>query len=638
MPAAYTHLYVTKRILDAIKSGTRVDGKLIVELYGVDSAIKTVHITDSMANMLTTYASEFRAGALGPDFFPDVIEGITVSHQPDLQSRTLDEFHQVMGESLDGPNDSQLAFCFGWLTHVCADVFGHHWVCLESGDDFKTWTGTPPEVIRLHLGIEKLWDSDLRAHEDAAAEDFSLDVDFVRELTLEPDSALCNAFYKDGDYKVLSSLIFSLQLAGWHNSAASDAEDFANRIDQNAFSRACPVCDGTALVSDVVRESCPTCAATGTVARTEKFNCPACRATGLVNKNCPICNAAGHIEEKILKCKICRGSGKITCGSCGGSGKISKKIRVGPIKRTVKVTCPVCLGAKGVSCPHNAGTVVTDILKKTCPKCVGAKVLRTTCPSCNGVKLLSRVIPEICPLCNGLKLVEKAAEIACPVCTLRPTAVVRKAIDNVVKYHQRRARLAREMVDEYILAHDNVAKSILAGDYGAAASSFDKFFVAVTAFISAETSFGDLVLPELGALEDRVREMVLRLLEEIEELTPEWYRDIKVEVYKTVTGQLLEWGKINLTDEEVSKYRAIWDRFPSRDAFPPLRNGINLFLLAIDGCEAEASEIGVASDVLGRANNIDSRCQPFFINVKNHDKIFLPFIDIDKTMEVCRRK
>jgi hypothetical protein len=638
MPAAYTHLYVTKRILDAIQNGSRVDGKLIVKLLGVDSAIKAVHITDSMAALLTSHENSFRAGALGPDFFPDVIEGITVSHQPDLQGRTLDDFHQVMSESLDNPSDSQLAFCFGWLTHVCADVFGHHWVCLESGDDFKTWTGTPPEVIRLHLGIEKLWDSELRAHEDAAAEDFRLDVDFVRELTLEPDSALCGTFYKDGDNKVLSSLIFALQLAGWHDSAANDAEVFADRIDQNAFSRACPVCDGTALVSDVVRESCPTCAAAGMVARTEKFNCPGCLATGLVDKNCPTCNAAGYIEEKIRKCEICRGSGKIKCGGCGGSGNIEKKIRVGPIKKTIKVTCPVCLGAKGVSCPHNAGTVITDILKRTCPKCAGAKVLRNTCPTCNGAKLLSRVIQQTCPLCNGLKLVEKGVVIACPVCTLRPTAVVRKAIDNVVKYHQRRARLARKMVGEYILAHENVAKSILAGDYGAAASSFDKFFAAVEAFISAETSFADLVLPELGALEDRVREMVLRLLEEIEQLTPEWYREIKREIYKAVTDRLIEWGKIDLTDGEVSKYRAIWDRFPSRDAFPPLRNGINLFLLAIDGCEAEASELGVASDVLGLADNIDSRCQPFLIDVKDHDKIFLPFIDNDKTMEVCGRR
>jgi hypothetical protein len=194
MPAAYTHLYVTKRILDAIQSGTREDGKLTVELFGVDPEVKTVQITDSMAELLTEHASAFRAGALGPDFFPDVIDGIKVSHQPDLKQRTLDDFHQVMAESLDAPDDYQLAFCFGWLTHVCADVFGHHWVCLESGGDFKTWTGTAPSIIRLHLGIEKLWDSELRTHEDPAPEDFSLDVNFTRELTLEPESPLCSTF------------------------------------------------------------------------------------------------------------------------------------------------------------------------------------------------------------------------------------------------------------------------------------------------------------------------------------------------------------------------------------------------------------------------------------------------------------
>jgi uncharacterized Zn finger protein (UPF0148 family) len=438
---------------------------------------------------------------------------------------------------------------------------------------------------------------------------------------------------------VLASLISVLQLAGWYEAAAEEAEEFSNRIDQGAYSRACPVCDGTSLISDTVRESCPTCAAAGFLAQTKKYSCPICRASGFISKNCPTCNAAGHISKKIRKCKICRGSGKIKCRACKGSGKIKKTIRVGrgrlSVKKTIKVKCPLCLGAKGVSCPHNAGTVVTDILKKTCPRCAGAKALRNTCPKCKGAKLLSRVIKKTCPLCNGAKLIEKAIDIACPVCTLRPTAIVQKAIDNIVRYHQRRARLARKMVDEYISAHEKVAKCILAGDYGDAASSFDGFFEAMGAFISAETSFADLILPELGSLEDRVREMVFQLLEDIEDLTPEWYRSIKREIYKTVTDRIIKWGEIDLTEEETAKYRSIWDQYSSRDAFPPLRNGINLFLLAIDGCEATAAELGVASDVLGRADNIDSRCQPYLIDVDDHEQVFLPYVDQLETQRAC---
>ncbi|WP_442510575.1 hypothetical protein SH528x_002210 [Novipirellula sp. SH528] len=134
-------------------------------------------------------------------------------------------------------------------------------------------------------------------------------------------------------------------------------------------------------------------------------------------------------------------------------------------------------------------------------------------------------------------------------------------------------------------------------------------------------------MPELGMLEDRVRQMIIRLLDEIEQLQPEWYRGIKREIFKVVIERIIEWGKIDLSDAETAKYRNIWDRYPSRDEFPPLRNGINLFLLGLDECDVVVTELGVAANVLGMANNIDSSGQPSLINVHDRDKVILPFID-----------
>ncbi len=58
-------------------------------------------------------------------------------------------------------------------------------------------------------------------------------------------------------------------------------------------------------------------------------------------------------------------------------------------------------------------------------------------------------------------------------------------------------------------------------------------------------------------------------------------------------------------------------------------------MLGLDGCEATVMELGVAADLLSRADNIDSRCQPFLINVHDREKVLLPFVDPEKTKAVC---
>jgi hypothetical protein len=189
----------------------------------------------------------FRLGAIGPDFFPDVFFGILVSHQTDLRKQVLTDYFRLLAGEIESNDPHQLAFAFGWLSHVCADVFGHHWVGMESNGDFLTWTSTPPAVIRRHLGIEMLWDKRLP---EASKETKGLNA-VIRRLTTSMDSKLCNEFYRDNDYYTIAAMIQVSKLADWHEKQRSSIEDFRERLDDadigKHLRKICPICHGAGL-------------------------------------------------------------------------------------------------------------------------------------------------------------------------------------------------------------------------------------------------------------------------------------------------------------------------------------------------------------------------------------------------------
>jgi len=85
MPGAYTHLYVADVIVDRLKAGQlQGDGTFELSLAPIDNSDQPYKISfdGKLADVIQRNSSSFRAGAVSPDFFPDVFTGIVISHQP----------------------------------------------------------------------------------------------------------------------------------------------------------------------------------------------------------------------------------------------------------------------------------------------------------------------------------------------------------------------------------------------------------------------------------------------------------------------------------------------------------------------------------------------------------------------------
>lgn len=83
---------------------------------------------------------------------------------------------------------------------------------------------------------------------------------------------------------------------------------------------------------------------------TEEANCPECNGTGY--KPCPRIRTFWHL----IRCKLCRKTGKVECENCGGSGKINvvteEKVPVSHWVDKMEETCPACSGTGQIMCPR----------------------------------------------------------------------------------------------------------------------------------------------------------------------------------------------------------------------------------------------------------------------------------------------
>lgn len=173
---------------------------------------------------------------------------------------------------------------------------------------------------------------------------------------------------------------------------------------------------------------------------------------------------------------------------------------------------------------------------------------------------------------------------------------------------------------------------------------FKEFYDALAEFLKSETSLTDLIAPEVADLEQSCRELVEKVIEEpLKELVPEWLVEIPRDLIEKSAAFVFEKMNLPLSDSAKGQYRDLWSKYPSPEEFPPLKNGITLFLLALDQCKADPDGIRTIAGILGEADNIDSRCQPFkidpFTNPKySWDSLFLPFLDGVQTEQYCESK
>lgn len=601
MPAAGTHIFIADLILQKLNEAQVEDGQLKLSLLPVDGSEQPMQITldPQLVAILQRNPASFRAGAISPDFFPDIFFGITISHQPELRHKTLAEYLSTFSKAIDFSNERQVAYCFGWLTHLCADIFGHHWVGMEAGGDFETWLSTDPEVIRKHIGIEMTWDKTLPTVSKYLAFERSL----IQGAMLTPGSPLCEEYYNDYTYQPLHALITTARLGRWHGEQAAKIGQLRDRLQENDptiidfLKRSCPACTGLGTIQKLLPKECIVCHGVGTVSQIVQVNCPQCQALGVISENCPVCNAIGTIPQN---CPICGGTGRIKCPACDGRGYKRKW--------GVKWPCPVCvplLMPGGAPCPSH-------IISQTCPNCLGTIILKKTCPNCLGAKILEKTIQVSCPTCLGRKLIDVLQDLPCPVClsgiAVRPLQLI---CDRLITYHRHRQEHVQQILDLYLEAHEKVAGCILNGQLGDILECYKPFWNEVKIFCTTQFSFTELIAPELQNVEEAVVKLVETALEDLKEMViPDWIDELKEKILEDMTAKIAELLNLTLDEQEEQHYQEIFSQYQP-DTFPPLANAVQLYLLALQTATPTAEGLCQAATILNQSNNIDKRCQPF---------------------------
>jgi hypothetical protein len=167
-----THVYLGQQALkDALD-----DGK--VSIYRVDykngkvlSKIGDYPVDSNILSALKAYPSQYRAGILGPDAYPDILTGQQVIHPESKLTNIASGSNAWLAylwalTNTKGNNTlQQKAFVVGYLTHAAGDMYGHTFINNFSGAPFKLTPPEGPENGVKHVLLEGYIDKRLKKTE-----------------------------------------------------------------------------------------------------------------------------------------------------------------------------------------------------------------------------------------------------------------------------------------------------------------------------------------------------------------------------------------------------------------------------------------------------------------------------------------
>jgi len=149
----------------------------VVQIYAPyddpENGTYTYSIPNEFYRAIKEYPEAFRAGSLGPDFYPDMVIGQTYIHPYDAEIKIgSGDWLRLLVESANRlPQYSEerleaVSFILGFMLHYCGDMFGHDFVNTFSGGTFPTLTDvnitdtTTPELNNMmsHMSVESMID------------------------------------------------------------------------------------------------------------------------------------------------------------------------------------------------------------------------------------------------------------------------------------------------------------------------------------------------------------------------------------------------------------------------------------------------------------------------------------------------
>ena len=154
-----THGYSSNLLLNEIEDG-------YVTIDGTDYAVPAEFLT-----ALEEYPEAFRAGTLGPDFYPDMLTGQSYIHPYDAKAGVGvgDWLKELVNTVNSLPKEHRarkeaLAFTLGMAVHYAGDMFGHDFINAFAGGAYPAYADALTDTNKLffiirHMAEETYMDS-----------------------------------------------------------------------------------------------------------------------------------------------------------------------------------------------------------------------------------------------------------------------------------------------------------------------------------------------------------------------------------------------------------------------------------------------------------------------------------------------
>jgi alpha-tubulin suppressor-like RCC1 family protein len=115
-------------------------GRILTNQDGSLKEIGRYPVNPAFLAAIRSFPYQFKAGAIGPDAFPDILTGQTGIH-PDNSLHKIcisnDWLQNIWDTGLQSPRQQVRAFVAGFLTHAAGDLFGHTFINDYAGGSFE---------------------------------------------------------------------------------------------------------------------------------------------------------------------------------------------------------------------------------------------------------------------------------------------------------------------------------------------------------------------------------------------------------------------------------------------------------------------------------------------------------------------
>ncbi|MFC2172799.1 RICIN domain-containing protein [Acidobacteriota bacterium] len=132
-----THIYLAQQAVnDALDDGKVTIYELTPGNDGSEPARKKIGdypVSSATLKVLSTFPNQFRAGAIGPDGYPDLLTGQQLVHPYPYTHNYL----QYLWSKTRNSGGPERAFVLGFMAHAAGDMYGHSFINHYAGGPFE---------------------------------------------------------------------------------------------------------------------------------------------------------------------------------------------------------------------------------------------------------------------------------------------------------------------------------------------------------------------------------------------------------------------------------------------------------------------------------------------------------------------